>query len=73
MVGNPECNKERGFKNQLYIELGFKPMHWAPGSSKSRHVPKGEGAGGGHVPPQISRLWHMPEKNVKNDSYSLNY
>ena len=23
MVGNPECNKKRGFKNQLYIELGF--------------------------------------------------
>ena len=24
MVGNPECNKERGFKNQLYIELGIQ-------------------------------------------------
>ena len=24
MVGNHECNTERGFKNQLYIELG----HW---------------------------------------------
>ena len=23
MVGNRECNTERGFKNQLYIELGF--------------------------------------------------
>ena len=22
MVGNRECNTERGFKNQLYIELG---------------------------------------------------
>ena len=22
LVGNRECNKERGFKNQLYIELG---------------------------------------------------
>ena len=27
MVGNRECNTERGFKNQLYIELGYKP--WA--------------------------------------------
>ena len=23
MVGNRECNTERGFKNQLYIELGY--------------------------------------------------
>jgi hypothetical protein len=22
LVGNRECNTERGFKNQLYIELG---------------------------------------------------
>ena len=27
MVGNPECNKERGFKNQLYIELGKKQCY----------------------------------------------
>ena len=24
LVGNRECNTERGFKNQLYIELGVK-------------------------------------------------
>ena len=23
LVGNRECNTERGFKNQLYIELGW--------------------------------------------------
>ena len=23
LVGNRECNTERGFKNQLYIELGY--------------------------------------------------
>ena len=23
LVGNRECNRERGFKNQLYIELGL--------------------------------------------------
>ena len=27
MVGNRECNTERGFKNQLYIELGFYPIY----------------------------------------------
>ena len=26
LVGNRECNTERGFKNQLYIELGTKPI-----------------------------------------------
>ena len=25
LVGNRECNTERGFKNQLYIELGLIP------------------------------------------------
>ena len=25
LVGNHECNTERGFKNQLYIELGRQP------------------------------------------------
>ena len=24
LIGNSECNKERGFKNQLYIELGIQ-------------------------------------------------
>ena len=27
MVENRECNTERGFKNQLYIELGEGPIH----------------------------------------------
>ena len=25
MVGNHECNTERGFKNQLYLEQGLNP------------------------------------------------
>ena len=27
LVGNCECNTERGFKNQLYIELGMQPKY----------------------------------------------
>ena len=27
LVGNRECNTESGFKNQLYIELGWKPHY----------------------------------------------
>ena len=26
LIGNRECNTERGFKNQLYIELGSKRL-----------------------------------------------
>ena len=28
MVGNCECNTERGFKNQLYIELGIQARYF---------------------------------------------
>ena len=27
LVGNRECNTERGFKNQLYIKLGLEPLN----------------------------------------------
>ena len=35
---NPECNKERGFKNQLYIELGLLPENLV-----NQQFPKGPG------------------------------